>query len=134
MSGYAHDIERQVMRNEDFRRVVHTSKASQVSIMTIKPGQETGKDAQLSDLFVQLEQGNGEIVIGGEKTLVRKGFGALVPGGVEFNLSNTGSVPMKLYSIHTPPHFMDGAVHLTQAASAADKAVFDGVIKVPAAV
>jgi oxalate decarboxylase/phosphoglucose isomerase-like protein (cupin superfamily) len=54
------------------------------------------------------------------------GFAVVVPTGTRHNIVNTGSVPMKLYTIYAPPNHRDGVVHRTRAEADADKEHFDG--------
>ena len=46
--------------------------------------------------------------------------------GRRHNIINTGTVPMKLYTLYAPPNHRDGVVHLTRADALADKEHFDG--------
>jgi len=39
---------------------------------------------------------------------------ALIPAGKWHNIINTGSVPLKLYSIYAPPEHPHGTVHRTK--------------------
>jgi oxalate decarboxylase/phosphoglucose isomerase-like protein (cupin superfamily) len=50
----------------------------------------------------------------------------LVPAGTNHNIINTGSVPMKHYTIYALPNHRDGVVHHTRAEAEADNEHFDG--------
>ena len=43
MKGYIGNIEKQTLENEDYRRVLYTTKNSQLVLMNIKPGDEIGR-------------------------------------------------------------------------------------------
>ena len=39
----------------------------------------------------------------------------MVPAGTWHNVTNTGNIPLKLYSIYAPPNHPFGTVHVTKA-------------------
>lgn len=57
---------------------------------------------------------------------IRAGFAVIVPAGAKHNIINTGSVPLKLYTIYAPPNHRDGVVHQTRVDAKADNEQFDG--------
>ena len=126
MKGYLHDIESIATKNTDFRRVLYTTKQSQLVLMALKPGEEIGAEVHKSDQFFRVEEGSGEAVLDNVTTEVRAGFGVVVPGGAKHNIINTGTAPMKLYTIYSPPNHRDGVVHHTRAEAEADNEHFDG--------
>jgi mannose-6-phosphate isomerase-like protein (cupin superfamily) len=65
-------------------------------------------------------------VLDGVRTPIRDGFAVLVPAGMKHNIVNTGTVPMKFYTLYAPPNHRDGVVHLTRGEALADKEHFDG--------
>jgi mannose-6-phosphate isomerase-like protein (cupin superfamily) len=60
------------------------------------------------------------------RTTIRAGFGVLVLAGAKHNIINIGTVPLKLYTLHSPPNHRDGIVHHTRADAQADNEHFDG--------
>ena len=126
MKGYAHNIEDLTVKNEDFRHVLYTTKQSQLVLMALNPKGEIGAEAHKSDQFFRVEEGSGEAVIDGVRTAIRAGFAIIIPGGANHNIINTGTVPMKLYTIYSPPNHRDGVVHHTRAEAEADNEHFDG--------
>ena len=62
----------------------------------------------------------------GGRTATRAGFGVLVPAGTTDNIINTGSAPLKLYTLYAPANHRDGVVHHTRADAEADTEHFDG--------
>jgi mannose-6-phosphate isomerase-like protein (cupin superfamily) len=79
------------------------------------------------DQFFRVEEGAGEAVLDGVRTPIRAGFAVLVPAGANHNILNTGTVPLKLYTLYAPPNHRDGVVHHTRAEAEADTEKFDGV-------
>jgi mannose-6-phosphate isomerase-like protein (cupin superfamily) len=126
MKGYLQDIESIATKNTDFRRVLYTTKQSQLVLMALKPGEEIGAEVHKSDQFFRVEEGSGEAVLDNVTTEVRAGFGVVVPGGAKHNIINTGTAPMKLYTIYSPPNHRDGVVHHTRADAEKDNEHFDG--------
>src|ERR1019366_1100623 len=62
----------------------------------------------------------------GVRTAIKAGFAVVVPAGTKHNIINTGSVPLKLYTLYAPPNHRDGVVHHTRAEAEADSEHFDG--------
>jgi hypothetical protein len=44
MKGFKSNIEKDVLSNSDFRRVLYTGKYSQLVLMNLKPGEEIGEE------------------------------------------------------------------------------------------
>jgi mannose-6-phosphate isomerase-like protein (cupin superfamily) len=126
MKGYLQDIESIATKNTDFRRVLYTTKQSQLVLMALKPGEEIGAEVHKSDQFFRVEEGSGEAVLDGVRTPIRAGSAVVVPGGMKHNIIDTGSVPLKLYTIYSPPNHRDGVVHHTRAEAEKDNEHFDG--------
>ena len=115
MKGYVQDIESLAIKNNDFRRVLYTAVNCQLVLMALKPKEEIGAEVHKLDQFFRVEEGSGEVVLDGVRTPIRAGFAVVVPAGVNHNIINTGTVPMKLYTIYAPPNHRDGVVHHTRA-------------------
>ena len=126
MKGYVQNIEGIAVKNEDFRRVLYTAKNLQLVVMALKPKEEIGMEAHNSDQFFRVEEGTGEAIINGVRTVISKGFAVLIPGGANHNIINTGNVPLKLYTLYSPPNHRDGVVHRTRGDAEADNEHFDG--------
>jgi len=59
-------------------------------------------------------EGEGEAILDGERFPVRVNGMAFVPAGTRHNFRNTGSVPLRLYTVYSPPEHRPGTVHLTK--------------------
>ena len=91
------------------------------------PREEIGAEVHNKlDQFFRVEEGSGEAVLDGVQTAVRAGFAVVVPAGMNHNIINTGSGPLKLYSLYAPPNHQDGVVHHTRAEAETDNEHFDG--------
>src|ERR1035438_7774023 len=126
MKGFVQDIEGLAVKNVEFRKVLYTAKNCQLVLMALKPKEEIGAEVHKLDQFFRVEQGTGEAVLDGVRTEIRAGFAVVVPAGTNHNISNTGTVPMRLYTLYAPPNHRDGVVHHTRADAETDKEHFDG--------
>lgn len=126
MIGFVQDIEEIAVKNDDFRRVLYTAKNCQLVVMALKPKEEIGAEVHTLDQFFRVEEGSGEAVVDGVRKPIKAGFAMLIPAGVNHNIINTGSAPLKLYTLYAPPNHRDGVVHRTKADAGADSEHFDG--------
>jgi len=126
MKGFVQDIEGIATKNEAFRRVLYTAKNCQLVVMALEPGEGIGAEVHHLDQFFRVEAGTGEAVLDGVRTAISAGFAVLVPAGTNHNIVNTGTDPLKLYTIYSPPNHRDGVIHTTRADAEADNEHFDG--------
>ena len=126
MKGYVQNIESIAVKNEEFRQVLYTAKNCQLVVMMLKPREEIGAEVHKLDQFFRVEEGTGEAFLDGVSKKISAGFAVLVPAGMNHNIINTGSVPLKLYTIYSPPNHRDGVVHHTRADAEKDNEHFDG--------
>ncbi len=126
MKGFVKNIEEIAVANTDFRQVLYTANYSQLVVMALKPGEEIGMEVHKLDQFFRVEEGTGEAVLDGVHTPIAAGFAVLVPSGTQHNIVNMGSVPLKLYTLYSPPNHRDGVVHHTRADAEKDTEHFEG--------
>ena len=126
MKGFVKDIESIAVKNDEFRRVLYTAKNCQLVVVALKPREEIGAEVHTLDQFFRVEEGTGEAILDGARTPIKAGFALVVPAGANHNIINTGSGPLKLYTLYAPPNHRDGVVHHTRAEAEADTEHFDG--------
>lgn len=128
MKGYKVCIERATLDNNSFRKVLYTSKHSQLVLMTLRPGEDIGMEVHPNnDQFFRFEEGQGECVIDGNVYAVEGGDAVVIPAGAEHNVINTSSKDaLKMYTIYSPPHHRDSIVRMTKSDAMAREAEFDG--------
>lgn len=126
MKGYIQNIEDIAIKNEEFREVLYTAKNCQLVVMALLAGEEIGMEVHKLDQFFRVEEGTGEAILDGVHTAIKAGFAVIVPAGAKHNIVNTGSVPLKLYTLYAPPNHQDGVVHRTRAEAERDAEHFDG--------
>jgi mannose-6-phosphate isomerase-like protein (cupin superfamily) len=116
MKGYCENIEQRTLDNQDFRRVLYTGHNLQLVLMTLQPGEEIGEEVHEDrDQFFRIEEGAGAVDIDGVENRVEDDFAVIVPAGARHNVRNTGSQPLRLYTIYGPPEHLDGVVQSTKA-------------------
>lgn len=123
------NIEKAVARNKFFRTALWTGKHLQLTLMSIPPGESIGLEVHPStDQFIRIEEGRGVVKMGDKednldyRENVFEDFIIMIPAGKWHNLINTGSKPLKLYSLYAPPNHPFGTVHETRAkAEAAER-------------
>jgi mannose-6-phosphate isomerase-like protein (cupin superfamily) len=126
MKGFVQDIESLAVKNDKFRQVLYTAKNSQLVLMSLKPQEDIGAEIHKVDQFFRVEEGSGEAVLNGARTPIKAGFAVLVPAGVNHNIINTGTVPLKLYTLYAPPNHRDGVIHESRADAEGDAEHFNG--------
>lgn len=114
MTGYIGNIEQETIENTDYRRVLYTGPDSQLVVMSIPPGVEIGEEAHGEDQFVRVEAGEGVALVNGDTHQLSDGVAVVVPKGSMHNIRNTGTVPLKLYTLYTAPEHPAGTVHVTK--------------------
>jgi len=117
MIGFATDIERDTLSNQDYRRVLYTGRNTQLVLMTLQPGEDIGLETHEGhDQFIRIESGTGVAVLNGEEHPLNDGVAVVIPAGVEHNVINTSAdQPLRLYTLYSPPKHPDGTVHRTKA-------------------
>jgi len=125
MTGYFGPIEKQTLKNGNFRQVLFTGKYCQLVVMSLQPGEEIGNEVHANvDQFFRIEQGEAKFVLNGkEEHVVRKDEAAIIPAGTHHNVINTSKRNrLKLYTLYSPPNHPAGTIHKNKAeAEAAEK-------------
>jgi len=127
MKGYFGHLEEDVKKNSNFRKVLYTGHHSQLVLMSLLPGEEIGMEVHPdNDQFFRFDQGEGKVIVDDNEYEVKDGDAVLVPAGASHNVINTGSEPLRFYTIYSPPHHKDGIVRKTKKEAEEQMAEFDG--------
>lgn len=128
MYGYDTNIETATLENTNFRKVLYTAGQQQLVVMSIPVGGEIGQEVHdKEDQFIRVESGEAEALIDGRTIKLGDDDVIIIPRGAEHNVVNTSKdADLKLYTIYSPPHHMDGTVHATKEEADADDEHFDG--------
>ena len=109
--------------NTAYRRVLFTGARSQIVAMSIPPGQDIGEEKHLRvEQIIVIVSGTGRSTLDGVESPMGPGDVIVITPGTEHDVVNTGSAPLKLYTIYTPPNHIDGRVHPTKADAERDAA------------
>ena len=129
MKGFNIGIEKATIENENFRKVLYTSKNSQLVLMSLLPKEEIGLETHTdNDQLFRFEAGVGEVHIDAEVYKIKDGDAVVVPAGAKHNIINTSStLPLKMYTIYSPPHHKDGIVRATKQEAIDIEEEYEGV-------
>ena len=126
MLEYVGSIEKLTLENTYFRQVLYTGKHAQLVLMCLKPGEDIGDEVHPNvDQFFRIEKGEVKFVLDEKRErLARDGDAIVVPAGTYHNVINASkTVPLKLYTIYSPPNHPDGTIHKTKAEAEAAEAL-----------
>jgi len=128
MNGFKINIEEETLKNTNFRKVLYTSKHSQLVLMSLRPHEDIGYEIHVdNDQFFRFEKGFGKCIIDGNEYEVKDGGAIVIPKGAKHNVMNTSdSEDLKMYTIYSPPHHKDGIVRATKEEAEKDSPEFDG--------
>ena len=129
MKGFKTNIENETEGNSNFRKVLYTSKYSQLVLMSLKPNEEIGEETHHeNDQFFRVESGNGICIIDGNEYKIKSGDAVIIPAGARHNLINTDTVSiLKMYTIYSPAHHKDGIIRATKKEAESNAPEYDGV-------
>ncbi len=121
--SYHTNIIKSTQTNTDFRRVLFTGLNSQLVVMSVPPGGEVGAEThKYTEQTLFFLSGTGEGELNGKKFPIGPGDVVVVVPGTEHNFRNTGTQPLKIYTVYAPPNHIDGRIHKTKADADADVA------------
>jgi len=116
------NINEAAKQNNTFRTALWTGKHLQVTLMSLNVGDDIGLEMHPDvDQFLRIEEGQGIVQMGKSRENlnfernVYDDSAIILPAGTWHNLTNTGTIPLKLYSIYAPPNHSFGTVHVTKA-------------------
>ena len=129
MNGLKINIEEETLNNTNFRKVLYTSKHSQLVLMSLRPREDIGYEIHVdNDQFFRFEKGVGKCIIDGNEYEIKDGVAIVIPKGSKHNVMNTSdSEDLKMYTIYSPPHHKDGIIRATKKDAMQNEAEFDGI-------
>ncbi|WP_424685286.1 cupin domain-containing protein [Enterococcus sp.] len=114
------DIEALTLENDNYRTTIWTGDKLQVTVMAIQPGDDIGLEIHHGiDQFLRIESGTGLCKMGPAadnltfQQPVKDDDAIFVPADTWHNVENTGTEPLKLYTIYAGPDHVKGTVHPT---------------------
>ncbi len=129
MKGFKTNIDKETVENQDFRRVLYTSKHCQLVLMTLKPNEEIGEETHAeNDQFFRIEAGHGKCFIDRNEYEINAGDAIVIPAGARHNIINTDKYTgLRMYTIYSPAHHKDGIIRSTKKEAETNEMEFDGV-------
>ena len=119
--SYHVNVMKLAQENENFRKVIVTGEKSQLVVMCIPPGGEIGEEThehvEQTLLFIS---GTGKAKLNADEYEVSSGDVVIVTPGTKHNFINTGTEPLRVFTVYAPPNHIDGRVHATKAEADAD--------------
>lgn len=119
---FAININEATKQNNTYRTALWTGNHLQLTLMSLNPGENIGLEMHPNvDQFLRVEEGQGITQMGKSKDNLNLQWqvfddsAIFVPAGTWHDLTNTGNIPLKLYSIYAPPNHPYGTVHRTKA-------------------
>lgn len=122
IGAWVGNIEEETLGNTNFRTVLFTGAHTQLTVMSLKPGEEIGLEAHPDiDQFLRVEEGKARVELGPDKDTVSEkheledDWVVIIPAGAWHNVFNIGEGDLKLYSLYSPAEHPAGTVHVTKA-------------------
>ncbi len=105
------NINEAAKQNNTYRTALWTGSHLQVTLMSLNVGEDIGLEIHPDvDQLLRFEQGQGIVQMGKNKDnlsfqwRIFDDSAIMIPAGMWHIVTNTGNVPMKLYSIYAPPN------------------------------
>jgi mannose-6-phosphate isomerase-like protein (cupin superfamily) len=106
------DIGEMTINNNNYRKVINTTRYQQLVLMSLKPKEEIGMEVHKKvDQFIRIEKGSAIAIINDKKYKLKKEHFITIPAGTNHNIINIGRGELKLYSIYSPPNHKPGTIH-----------------------
>jgi mannose-6-phosphate isomerase-like protein (cupin superfamily) len=123
MNIYIANIEKETLKNSNYRKVEYTTHNSQLVFMTIRPGDEIGNEIHGVDQFIRVESGEAQSILNnGEKTkMLTKNMAIIIPAGTWHNIKNNSDKDLKVYTIYSGPNHLKDTTQITKADDTEDK-------------
>ena len=128
--GLRINIEKDVMENTNFRKVLYTTKNMQLVIMSLKPNEIVEEEAHANiDQLFRFESGIGQVVVNGNTYHVTNGDLVIIPAGSKHTIRNIDKVlNLKFYTVYCTPKYKDKIIQATKNEALKNAAEFDGKI------
>lgn len=104
------------MRNDNYRKVIDTSKYSQLVIMSLEPLQEIGFETHTdTDQFIYIVDGLCMAQLEERKIMLFAGDCVMIHSGTRHNIQNADdNAHLKLFTIYSPPEHPRNLIQKTK--------------------
>ena len=109
------NIEKATLENEYYRKVLDTTKQTQLVLMSLLPTEDIPEEKHKNTTqFIRVEQGTGVAVVNNKRFNLKDGDILVIPENTKHYIKATGNKPFKLYSLYSPPEHPVGLIHKRQ--------------------
>lgn len=114
---YKSNIEKETLKNANYRKVLHTGKYVQLVVMSLKVGEDIPFEVHKThDQFIRVEQGSAKVIAGKKRYSLEDRDAVIIPAGTRHYVCNSSkSKSLKLYTLYAPSEHPAGTIHKTQA-------------------
>ena len=99
LRGFKIDIESQTLENVAYRRVLYTTKQSQLVVMSIPTGDDIDREVHRhTTQFIRIEQGTCVVYVDDKQYRLKDGDCVMIPAGATHYVKNTSDKVLKLYT------------------------------------
>ncbi|MCH7597808.1 cupin domain-containing protein [Patescibacteria group bacterium] len=89
-----------------FFKIVDETPLSQVGVMTISPGKDSGpEEVHSGDQFVYIIEGEAEVEINKEKAIMKTGDAVIIRSGQQHHIYNKSDSELFFLTVYTPPQY-----------------------------
>ncbi len=114
MNYYNNACAQLALDNTNFRKVLFTTKNTQLVLMSIPTGDDIPQEVHDVDQILIIVQGQGEAILDGDQSPFKKDSVLIIPAGTEHFIKNTGTETLKLYTFYAPPEHAPDTIHRTK--------------------
>jgi mannose-6-phosphate isomerase-like protein (cupin superfamily) len=111
---YKTNIEKVTLDNKYYRKVLFTTPQMQLVIMRLEPGEDIPLEIHQGTQFIRIESGKGVAKTPTGMVQLKDGVAIMIPANVKHYIKNTGSEPLNLYALYSPPEHEQGTKQYTQ--------------------
>ena len=110
------------LKNEAYRRVIHTGARTQLVVMKIPPKGNIGLESHPHvEQLLFVARGVGKAILDGVETPVKVGSLVVAKPSARHDIVNTGDEALHLYTVYAPANHIDGRLHATKEDAEADE-------------
>ena len=90
----------------EFFKVLETTEKSQVGVMTIEPGADSGpEEIHKGDQIIYVMEGIADIEVGNEKAKLLSGEMLIIPALSRHHIYNRSNIQLLFITIYAPPEY-----------------------------
>jgi len=100
---FKNNIDKLTTNNNNYRKVLYTTKQLQLVLMSLKPKQEIGTELHKNTTqFIRVEEGSGNAIVNNIKYKLTKNTAIIIPNNTSHTII-AGKNGLKIYTIYSPP-------------------------------